>query len=457
MADRKSESGQTMVLVALALPVLLGFLGLGIDMGYMRYVKRRVQMAADAAAIAGANEITSCTKVTGSDCPALTTAAKTAVSADNSFPSVTQSTGCSPAPAAGATVVLVNNPPTCLASDPHNGNDGYVETIVAENVPTLFSTIFGINSATITARAEGGLGGGGNCIYALDQSGSGAITLAVGIYFSNCGVVDESNSGSAFTCFLNIFSAPYIGVVGGDGFPLCLFPQAGPTTGIKDPTPTDPLAYRQASLIAAAPSATSCSGSTGPLVITSTRTLSPGTYCGGIDILFGANVTFSPGIYTLTSTSASNGGLTIGADTTVTGDGVAFYNSDVRGGVVTPGNNGGITLACSSCTPGNVTLTAPTSGPYEGILFFQDPGNTSPSVVVGSAFFNTHLTGTTYMPSAKVTYAFDLQVDYNDLVAKDVVLGFDLGGQDVGSTTYNNYTSLANGSPLKGSDAVLAE
>ena len=59
MASRRSDSGQTLVFVALAMPVLLGFLGIGFDMGYMRFMKRQVQMAADAAAIAGADEITS--------------------------------------------------------------------------------------------------------------------------------------------------------------------------------------------------------------------------------------------------------------------------------------------------------------------------------------------------------------------------------------------------------------
>lgn len=55
---RKNESGQALVFAVLALGiVLMGFAGLGIDMGYMRYEKRLQQTAADAAAIAGANDI----------------------------------------------------------------------------------------------------------------------------------------------------------------------------------------------------------------------------------------------------------------------------------------------------------------------------------------------------------------------------------------------------------------
>lgn len=464
MASRRSDSGQTLVFVALAMPVLLGFLGIGFDMGYMRFMKRQVQMAADAAAIAGADEITSCTSP---GCAPLTTAAVAAVSKDNSFPSVTQSTNCTPVPGTGATLVVVNNPPSCLASDPHNGNDSYVETIVARNVPTFFTKIFGFNSATITARAEGGLGGGSSCVFALDQAASGALTNVLAGFTSSCGVVVESNSGSAFNCFLGIFNAPYIGVVGGDGFPLCLFGGASPSTGIKDPNPTDPLAYRQAAMKAAAPSPTTCGTSTtspytghsgGLLTITSAATLNPGTYCGGISINPGANVTLTPGIYTLTSTSASNGGLTVYAGTTVSGGGgVAFYNSNIRNGSAVAGPNGGVNFVCSSCTAGSVVLTAPTSGPFEGILFFQDPGNTSSSVVVGSATYNTQLTGTSYFPSASVTFAFDISVDYNDLVAKDITFGVQWNSTTIATNSYNNYSTLANGSPLKGTVGLLAE
>jgi len=100
MTRRRCEAGQVLIFVALAIPVLLGFLGLAIDMGYLRYVKRQVQMAADAAAIAAANEIFSCSSP---GCAALTTAGVTAVSKDNSFPNVSQGTACSPRPGAGAT------------------------------------------------------------------------------------------------------------------------------------------------------------------------------------------------------------------------------------------------------------------------------------------------------------------------------------------------------------------
>src|ERR1700733_13915479 len=54
---RKSEAGQALILTALGLTVLMGFAGLGIDMGVMRYEKRLQQTAADAAALAGASNL----------------------------------------------------------------------------------------------------------------------------------------------------------------------------------------------------------------------------------------------------------------------------------------------------------------------------------------------------------------------------------------------------------------
>src|ERR1700758_366242 len=54
---RNKQAGQALVLTSTALVVLMGFVGLGIDMGMLRYQKRLQQTAADAAAIAGASNL----------------------------------------------------------------------------------------------------------------------------------------------------------------------------------------------------------------------------------------------------------------------------------------------------------------------------------------------------------------------------------------------------------------
>ena len=54
MKSIRGESGQVLVLTVLCMAVLLGFMSLAIDVGLLFRAKRNVQIAADAAAIAGA-------------------------------------------------------------------------------------------------------------------------------------------------------------------------------------------------------------------------------------------------------------------------------------------------------------------------------------------------------------------------------------------------------------------
>jgi len=463
------QAGQALVFVALGLVVILAFLGFGIDFGYYRFTQRELQTAADAGAVAGALEVPACGASPG--CATMQNAVTTALS-ENGFPGATVNTGSCPAAPITSLQVYVNNPPkNCMGalapSGVQNANE-YVEVVIAQQEPLFFGSVIpGVAKPVIYTRSEALTGNGSNCMYALDPSNGGAISLVLGVANSQCGVVDESSSGSAFTCIIASFTAPYIGVHGGD-FSLCAFPQASPTTGVADPTPTDPLQYLQADLKSGAPVTGTCgtgsggvvrsgtyTGSRAALTVNGTVTLNPGTYCGGITVDPGSNLTFNSGIYTLNSTpSGSPGGLTINAGTTISGSGVGFYNA---------GPNGGINFVCSSCTAGSVVLTAPNAtncascpAAWQGILFYQDPSNTTGSVVVGSSSYNTKPTGTSYFPDASVTYAFDASVTYNILVAKDITIGLAWNGTNINTNTYINYGELADGSPIK-SGAVLVQ
>ena len=74
----KSKKGITLVWMALILAVLLMFAGLAIDIAYMYYVKNQLQVAADAAALAGAANLdgTNSTDQTDAREKAVTFAAK---------------------------------------------------------------------------------------------------------------------------------------------------------------------------------------------------------------------------------------------------------------------------------------------------------------------------------------------------------------------------------------------
>src|SRR5687768_4637853 len=51
------QRGQTLVMVASLLPLLLGVTGLAVDVGLLYHHKRRMQTAADAGALGGAHEM----------------------------------------------------------------------------------------------------------------------------------------------------------------------------------------------------------------------------------------------------------------------------------------------------------------------------------------------------------------------------------------------------------------
>ena len=253
---RKNESGQALVFAVLALGiVLMGFAGLGIDMGYMRYEKRLQQTAADAAAIAGANDI-----LPGG----VTEAAQNAAAANGFTVAAVNVNQCPPpAPAAsvGSVSVTVNNPP---CSGPHSTGlptDGnYVEVYVAQVQPTFFMRVLGINSETVTARAVAtnvGASTASGCLYTLGSSPngiSGSGTLAA----STCDIIDNgdfntagntltvssdttgiagSSGGGTVTCTWGTSTCPTVGVPS-SGNPLYLL--APPAVGAAIPFPVNP-------------------------------------------------------------------------------------------------------------------------------------------------------------------------------------------------------------------------
>lgn len=464
MGKNRKNSGQAIVIVALGMVIVLGFLGLGIDLGYLRSMKRQVQKLADAAAIAAAEEITYCGGT--SNCSALTTAAQSAVT-ENGFNSSTLVANCNTS--TNNLVIQVNNPPCALgASDPHNGDKNYVEVVVSQVEPLMFTKIFGVKSFTVSARSEAALGGGNNCIYALDPSDPNTITSDfLATVNSQCGMVDESSSSSALSCnIISTIDASQIGVVGGYSRFLCTI-NPTPTTGIAVPSPADPLAYIPAPPVGALPGScgtstsspyTGYKGTTAGLVLNGTATLYPGTYCGGIEINYGANVTFNPGTYILTSavnTSGASYGLTVDIGARASGSGVVFYNTTVAGH-----NAGPIQFNFTSFTAGNgINFTAPTSGTYAGMLFFQDPSNTSQAQIIGTSSLNTVLQGVYYFPRAKVVFAFDGPIQYDILDAWQIEFAFlTFAGSTFNTSGFSNdYSSLANGSPVKGTGGVLVE
>jgi hypothetical protein len=285
---RKNESGQALIFGVTALGLLLlGFTGLGIDIGYMRYEKRLQQTAADNAALAGAAEL-------GFGAGDVTPAGLHGAALD-SFTDGTNNV-----------TVTINNPPT---SGPHSGDSSYVEAYVAKVQPTFFMKVLGVTSETVTARAVAYWGSGiaNSCVFTLGNPGNGIQGISVSgtptLNAPTCGIDDNGNFRSNGKK-LDV-TAGSIGVVGSD---------TNNGGGTVTPTPIAGIAPVGDPLAFLSPPCTTCTTTTN-LTISSNQTINPGNY-NSISIT-GGNVTLNSGIYVIGS-----GGLTINGNA-----GILFYQN----------------------------------------------------------------------------------------------------------------------------------
>jgi Flp pilus assembly protein TadG len=131
------ETGQVLVLVTLMLPMFLGMAALVIDVGHLFVEKRTLQQAADAAALAAAQELT------GGSCDAICTSAVTSVAADYSTANGARTT-IGALPACGADVTA-----NCFRIV----DDDKVEVKLEERVNTFFGGILGASNFVVRARA----------------------------------------------------------------------------------------------------------------------------------------------------------------------------------------------------------------------------------------------------------------------------------------------------------------
>src|ERR1700746_55147 len=128
----KSEAGQAVIFTAVGMVALMGFAGLAVDMGLMRYEKRAQQTAADGAAMAGADEVRY--GGGGSNLAALNAATANAFTDNNG------GAACTDSSAVGCIGVVVNHPPV---TGPHATDGNYVEVLVTAEQQNYFMTLVG--------------------------------------------------------------------------------------------------------------------------------------------------------------------------------------------------------------------------------------------------------------------------------------------------------------------------
>lgn len=153
-----NERGQMLVLTALELLVLIGFLALAADVGVLFHSKRQMQTAADAAATAAAmNELYGGYSTTGLTDQSVADTATAANGFDNGSDGV----------------VVTVNVGSAITDGYHTGT-GYVEVIVSKPNPLYFFKAFaGRSTATVAARAVAGSPEPAqDCAFLMDPTGS---------------------------------------------------------------------------------------------------------------------------------------------------------------------------------------------------------------------------------------------------------------------------------------------
>ena len=266
----------------------------------------------------------------------------------------------------------------------------------------------------------------GACLYALDPTAANAFQIAgAQSVYTACGVVSESSSSSAFQMegseTLYLENHAQVSVVGGANLTgqtyLYDTISGKDVSAVQTTNPGDPLAS-----ISAPTSGTIVGKSPTNYNMNSlppNDTISPGIYCGGLTIgnTNGATYTFSPGVYIM-----AGGGLTLNSLAQVSGTGVTVYNTSSAGwGCSSSYNYTPITISGQV----TATLSAPTSGSYEGILFF---GNRTGCSTVGSCVDQINggstaiLNGALYFKSDEIEITGSNASGYTMLVADKVYI-----------------------------------
>jgi Flp pilus assembly protein TadG len=448
---REGESGQILVLTALVLAALMGFVALGVDVGLLLWDQRELQTAADAAAISGAIEYATCGATAA--CSAMQKAAQQAAT-ENGYTVPTSSIGtqCPTTLPTGAVVMIVNNGPCSLgASDPNNGKSNYVEVVLTEKQSTFLAAVLGPKTVTLLARAEAEENGtgiitgspGNACFYmnGLTLNGSSNLNL-------QCGIQDNGSIGADSDASVTTSSFTYAGGIaynncGTSGQSVwtggnCTFSNAAPEAGSSVSDPLSSLT------VPTKPGNSSTASDTTP---SNGATMQPGYYPNGFNLNSNTSVTLAPGVYYM------NASIVVDSGSTLTGAGVTLYFASG-----TLQLNGASTLQLSA-------PTSSTNGSNGGMVLWEAPGNSSGMTI--DATTASYFQGAIYFPNsnANLTLNSASGVTINGSAAYTIV---DIGGSVIVDSNNvfkvgDNYATLPSGFPIgsgsgsTSSTAVLAE
>ncbi len=418
------QSGQTAVMMALSLTVLFGLVGFTVDVGASYYTKQKAQAAAEsgvmaAAAYAKANGITCSTN--GITCNSTLTSCSTITSG-------VLYVGCQYAsqngfPMSAISMAANNTTPPC---NPCTTPGYWIQARVSTTRNNLFMEVAESATANIGAQAfagvtgsTGGTGSGSGsgvpatCLWVLDPSDKQTFLVSgAGVALSGCNAqinstatdpVNKQPSNVAANANGSATLTGTYNVVGAGDYNQNYCQTGGPFV-CGAASVTDPLSGLRAVNEATDIGTTSCSKTSQWSISQGNVTVPSGIYCGGINIS-GGNVTFATnGVFEM-----RDGPLSISNGTTA-GTNVMFW--------FTTSNPSTTSDPLLNINTANVTLSAPGSGAFKGILFYGNRAAkiaTSGSYNVIQASSVPSITGTFYFPTGN--FEFSGQAGVNGYVA----------------------------------------
>jgi Flp pilus assembly protein TadG len=365
-----NKKGATAVVMALGATAVIGITGLAMDVASWEVNLRKMQGAADQAALAA---------LTVANAGLDKTKEAKAVSATDGF-----------VDGQGNVTVTVNQPPS---QGSHTANSSALEVVITQPQSLMFTGLFLTTAPTATARAVALSSTGSMCVMALDTTGKTAIgsvdlTGKTTVNMPNCDLYNDSPvaastelAGSSSLSARNIFMSGGYSQVGGATMTA--------TGSIKSYTTAMPDPYAGLTI----PSYPGCTSNDVKNNTIKTPSANLYVYCGGISLNSGSTLNLTAGTYIL-----DQGGLQVNGGATLTGTGVTLILTSSTGS-----NYGAVTINGGA----TVTLTAPTSGATAGtpgVAIWVDK-----NAPMATSKFNggstENITGAIYAPNGQIEYA----------------------------------------------------
>jgi hypothetical protein len=352
-------AGSLAVMTAIAVPAMIGGLGLAVDFIMHNKIKTELQAAADAAAVAGAREF----RVSQTDDSQI-------VSAAESYAAYAL-TGNSEA--AHAALQAANYTVKAEVVDESTA----VRVDIEEAWTPIFAHFFkaGLTPAKASATARF-IGSSNVCVIGLSPKIVGGIRLwnSAQLTANGCGVYSNTAEPDGFAVMDSGVLKSTLNCVAG-GYSIASARSVDPTPLTDCPPLEDPLKDRPP------PAIGGCDYKR--LSINSgTRRLAPGVFCGGLTISGTAKVSLANGVYVI-----KDGPLLVTNTATLTADNAGFFLTGLFSTV----------LFTSGTT---INLSAPEAGPLAGLLFFEDRATIGVRIHRLGSNNARKMIGTIYMPTS---------------------------------------------------------